>query len=111
MSVSSHDDERMIIHGMLYGSAQEGPAAGNVVGARSSLDNNSNLNTHSKTAPTSAYNTSVPGKISNSSKQGSGGPLMNRSATSENAISAVNKENDSGFVHTGSSVNSAAMSM
>jgi hypothetical protein len=36
---------------------------------------------------------------------------MNRSATSENGISAVNKENESAFVHTGSSVNSAAISM
>jgi hypothetical protein len=36
---------------------------------------------------------------------------MNRSATSDNGISAVNKENESGFVHTGSSVNSAAISM
>lgn len=37
--------------------------------------------------------------------------MMNRSATSENAISATNKENDSGFVHIGSTVNSAAMSL
>jgi hypothetical protein len=96
----ANDDERMIIHGMLYG----GPDG---VG-RSSLDNNSNLNTHSKTAATSNYMTSIPGKLSNTSKQG---PLMNRSATSENGISAVNKENESGFVHTGSSVNSAAISM
>jgi hypothetical protein len=87
----TNDDERMLIHGMLYG------------GPDSSLDNNSNLNNHSKTAATTNYLTSNAGKNSVSSKQG---PLMNRSATSENC---VNKENDSGFVHTGS-VNSAAIS-
>lgn len=93
----TNDDERMLIHGMLYGGPDH---------ARSSLDNNSNLNNHSKTAATTNYLTSNAGKNSVSSKQG---PLMNRSATSENCISAVNKENDSGFVHTGS-VNSAAIS-
>ena len=87
----TNDDERMLIHGMLPDHA------------RSSLDNNSNLNNHSKTAATTNYLTSNAGKNSVSSKQG---PLMNRSATSENC---VNKENDSGFVHTGS-VNSAAIS-
>jgi len=39
----------MMIHGMLYG----GPEV-----ARSSLDNNSNLNNHSKTAATTSYQVS-----------------------------------------------------
>jgi len=47
----------MIIHGMLYG----GPETS---GARSSLDNNSNLNNHSKTAATTNYLTSQAGKHS-----------------------------------------------
>ena len=41
-----NDDERMIIHGMLYGGPEN---------ARTSLDNNSNLNNLTKTAATTSY--------------------------------------------------------
>lgn len=51
----TNDADRMIIHGMLYGGPDH---------ARTSLDNNSNLNNHSKTAATTNYLTSNAGKNS-----------------------------------------------
>ena len=73
------DDDRMIIHCMLYRDPDH---------AIGSQDNNNNLKNHSKTDATANYLTSNAGKNSVTSKQGS---PMNRIATSENCISAVKK--------------------